>query len=224
MQLGSSSWSGEQQLKWMQSGSSSWRGCSWGAAVEGGAAAEVDVIREQQLKRMQPAEADATCWSGCSLGAVRPDHARLVLARDTTAQFKAHQSRGLCQTEAAPPTSAPGRAAGTYIGEWRAITGAGAIREQVHVASKRSERATCRGYYSCCIVLQLFYSLLHYKSGFWVLGWDYFQNWVGILSRWVGLSLRERVLENMPTPFFEQPLRFIAYFRETTVSDLAILH
>jgi len=55
---------GEQQLKRTQSGSSSWSGCNQGAA----------------------AEADATCWSGCSSGAVRSDYARLVLARDTTAQ------------------------------------------------------------------------------------------------------------------------------------------
>ena len=32
------------------------------------------------------------------------------------------------------------------------------------VASKQSERATCRGYCSCCTVLLLYCSLLHYKS------------------------------------------------------------
>ena len=38
-------------------------------------------------------------------------------------------------------------------------------------------------------------------------------NRVGLLSNWVGLFSRERVLENMPTPLFEQTLKFIAHGR-----------
>ena len=38
-------------------------------------------------------------------------------------------------------------------------------------------------------------------------------NRVGILSNGMGLFSRERVLENMPTPLFEQPLKFIAHGR-----------
>ena len=47
------------------------------------AAAEADTIGEQQLKRMQ---LGSSSWSGLNWGAVRFDHARLVLARETTTQ------------------------------------------------------------------------------------------------------------------------------------------
>jgi len=36
-------------------------------------------------------------------------------------------------------------------------------------------------------------------------------NGVGLLSNEVCLFLRERVLENTPTPLFEQPLKFIGH-------------
>ena len=36
-------------------------------------------------------------------------------------------------------------------------------------------------------------------------------NRVGLLSNGVGLFSRERVLENTPTPLFEQPLELIAH-------------
>ena len=36
-------------------------------------------------------------------------------------------------------------------------------------------------------------------------------NRVGLLSNGIGLFSRERVLENTPTPLFEQPLKFIAH-------------
>ena len=36
-------------------------------------------------------------------------------------------------------------------------------------------------------------------------------NRVGLLSNGVGLLSGERVLENTPTPLFEQPLKFIAH-------------
>ena len=64
------------------------------------------------------------------------------------------------------------------------VAGAAKIGEQV-----ASEQATCRGYYSCCTVLLLYCSLLHYKS---VMS--------GFLSTWVGLFLGERVLKNTITP------------------------
>jgi len=48
---------------------------SWGAAVE------VDAIEEQQLKRMQ---SGSSRLSGRNLGAYWSDHAKLVLAKDTT--------------------------------------------------------------------------------------------------------------------------------------------
>ena len=38
-------------------------------------------------------------------------------------------------------------------------------------------------------------------------------NRVGLLSNGVGLLSGERVLENTPTPLFEQPLKFIAHGR-----------
>jgi len=47
-----------------------------------------NTLEEQQLKRTQSDEVDAV-WS---------DHARLVLARDTTSYRTRCQSRGLCQT------------------------------------------------------------------------------------------------------------------------------
>jgi len=41
-------------------------------------------------------------------------------------------------------------------------------------------------------------------SGFW-------STWVGLLLNGVDLFSGERVLKNMPTPLFEQPLKFIAH-------------
>ena len=86
--------------------------------------------------------------------------------------------------------------------------GAGTIGEQV-----ASERATCRGSYSCCTVFLLYCSLLHYKSvmsrflSTWV---GLLSNRVGLLSNGVGLISGERVLKNTPTPLFEQ-LKLIAH-------------
>ena len=70
-----------------------------------------------------------------------------------------------------------------HIGEWRAV--AEVTGEQV--AGERSKQATCRGYYSCCTVLLLFGLLLNDKSvmsGFWVLGWAYFQLWRAYFQLW----------------------------------------
>ena len=99
-----------------------------------------------------------------------------------------------------------------HVGERRAVAGAGATGEQV--ASKQSQRATCRGYYSCCALLLRFCSLLHYKSvmsGFLSTWVGLLSNRVGLLSNGVGLFSREKILENTPTPLFEQPLKFIAH-------------
>jgi len=92
--------------------------------------------------------------SGHNRGTVQSEDARLVLARDTP--HKMCQNRGLRQTHAAPPTSAP-----RHIGKRRAVAGVGAIGEQV--ASKQSKRATCRSYYYCCTVLLLYYSVPHIR-------------------------------------------------------------
>jgi len=127
-----------------------------------------------------------------------------------TLPHKTRQNRGLRQTHTAHPISAPWRAA--HIGKRRAVTGAGAIGEQV--ANKWSERATCRGYDSCCTVLLLYCSLLHYKSvmsGFLSTCVGLLSNGVGLLSNGVGLFSGEMVLENTPTPLFGQPLKFIAH-------------
>jgi len=72
---------------------------------------------------------------------------------------------------------------------------------------KTTVLTTCRGYDPFCTVLLLFCSLLHYKS---VLS-GYLSTWVGLLSNGVGLFSRQPVLENTPTPHFEQPLNFIAH-------------
>jgi len=70
------------------------------------------------------------------------------------------------------------------------------IGEQV--TSKQSEQGTCTGYYSCCTVLLLYCSLLHYKSVLSV----FVSTWVGLLSNGVGLFLGEGASpENRPTPF-----------------------
>jgi len=53
----------------------------------------------------------------------------------------------------------------------------------------------------------LYCLLLQYKSD----TSGFLSTWVGLLSNRVGLFLEERVLENTPTPFFEQPLKFIAH-------------
>ena len=117
------------------------------------------------------------------------------LVRETTCSpetipHKVHQNRGLRQTHTSPPTSAPWRAA--HIGEWRAVTGAGAIREEV--ASEQSERTTCRGYYSCCTDLLLFIITLQICY-VWI-----FECLVGLLSNDMGLFSGERVLKNSSTP------------------------
>jgi len=67
-----------------------------------------------------------------------------------TLPHKTGHNRGLRQTHAAPPTSAPRRA--SHVGKQRAVTGVGTIGEQV-----ASERATCRGY---CILLYCFAAIL----------------------------------------------------------------
>ena len=131
----------------------------------------------------------ASSWSRCNRGAVQSDHTRLVLTRDTILH-KMCQNSGLRQTHTAPLNSAPWRAA--HIGEWRAVVGAGMIVKQV--ASKWSEQATCRSYYSCCTVLLLYCSLLYCKS---VMS--------GFLSTWVGLlSKRVVLLSNGVDLFWER--------------------
>ena len=50
-------------------------------------------------------------------------------------------------------------------------------------------------------------------SGFLCAWVDLLSNRMGLLSNGVGLFSGERVLENTPTPFFEQPLKFIAHGR-----------
>ena len=92
------------------------------------------------------------------------------------------QNRRLCQTHKAPPTSAPWRVA--HVGERRAVAGVDTNGEQI-----ASEQATGRGYDSCCTVLLLFHSLLHYKS---VLS--------GFLSIWVGLYFQERGFTKIRPP------------------------
>ena len=82
----------------------------------------------------------------------------------------------------------------------KAVMGVGMIR-----SSKWTKQATCRGYNSCCTVVLLYCSLLHFKS---VMS-GYLSTWVDLLSNRVGLFLGERVLKNTPTPLFEQPLKFI---------------
>ena len=124
----------------------------------------------------------ASSWSGRNRSAVWSDHVRLVLARDTIAQ-DASEQRAVPDSHSSSPTSAPWRAA--YIDERRAVTGAGVIGMQV--TSKRSERTTCRSYYSCCAVLLLCCSLLHYKSvTSEYLGGPTFK-WMGLLSNGVSL-------------------------------------
>ena len=59
-----------------------------------------------------------------------------------TLPHKTHHNRGLHQNHAAPPASAPRRAA--HVGERRVVAGVLMIREQV--ASERSEQAACRDY------------------------------------------------------------------------------
>jgi len=79
--------------------------------------------------------------------------------------------------------------------------GVSTIGEQVaSEQSKRSEQATCRSYYSCCTVLLLSCSLLHYKSRILSTWVSLPSNRVGVLSNGVGLFSRERVLDNTPTP------------------------
>ena len=65
-----------------------------------------------------------------------------ISARQRPLLHKARQSRGLCQTHAAPPefcTVKSWRCRTAHVGKQRAVVGVGAIREQV-----ASERATCR--------------------------------------------------------------------------------
>ena len=93
-------------------------------------------------------------------GAVQSDHVRLGLARDTTAQGvseygagpDSHNSSNFCTVKSC-------RCQTAHVGKRKAVMGAGMNGEQV-----ASERAICRGHYSCCTVLLLFCSLLHYKS------------------------------------------------------------
>jgi len=59
----------------------------------------VDALEEQQLNMMQSGEADTIGEQQAEVDAVRCDHLRLVLARDTSYRTR-HQSRGLRQTHA----------------------------------------------------------------------------------------------------------------------------
>jgi len=69
---------------------------------------------------------------------------------------------------------------------------------------------------SCCTVLLLYCSLLHYisvTSGFLSTWIGLLSDRVGLVSNGVGLFSGERILENMPTPLFKLPLKFIAHGR-----------
>jgi len=104
------------------------------------------------------------------------------------------QNRGLRQTHAATPTSVYTMKSCSC----RRTRRAGAIGEQV--ASELLVEVTILAVLFCC-------SLLHYKSAMS----GFLSTWVGLLSNGVGLFLGVRVLENMPTPLFEQPLKSIAH-------------
>ena len=119
----------------------------------------------------------SSSWSRHSQGAVRSDHARLVLARDATAQG-ASESQLTRSVRIGSYTRLMQllrllhcRCRTVHVGEWRAVVGAGAIREQV----ERSEQATCGGYYSA--VLYSCYFARYYITNLdhCVLGWAYFR-------------------------------------------------
>ena len=105
----------------------------------------------------------ASSCSGRNQGAVRSDHARLVLARDTTAQDASEKG-------AVPDSRSSSNFCTVKSYSHKQTKGCHGSR---HNRGASSKRATCRGYYSCCALLLPYCSLLHYKSGF--------------LSTWVGL-------------------------------------
>ena len=66
----------------------------------------------------------------------------------------------------------------------KAVAGEGVVREQV--ASKWSERATCRGYHFCCCYYITNLLCLY----FWVLGWAYFPiGWAYLTMGWAYLTM-----------------------------------
>jgi len=125
-----------------------------------------------------------------------------------TLLHKTHHNRGLHQNHAAPPASAPWRAA--HVGERRVVAGVLMIREQV--ASERSEQAACRDYWSCCTDLAVLFCcytlLLHYKS---VMS-GFLSTWVGLLSNrrpifeWGGPIFGRVFLKICPPPFLSSHL------------------
>ena len=76
------------------------------------------------------------------------------------------------------------------------------IGEQV--ASELIVEVTILAVLFCCYTVHYY---KHYKS---VMS-GFLSTWVSLPSNRVGLLSRERVLENTPTPNFEQPLKFIAH-------------
>jgi len=143
--------------------------------------AEADAVVEQQLKRMQSGR--NSVWPCKTSARQRHYHTRRVrvggCARLMQLLWLLHHEElqvPVCQT--------------AHVGKQRAVVGAGVIGEQV-----ANKQATCRGYYSCCTVLLLFWSLLHYKICYvWVLGWTYY---------------RERGFSKNAHPLFEQPHNLI---------------
>ena len=82
------------------------------------------------------------------------------------------------------------------------------LKQQASEVSKLLVEVTI----SCCTVLLLYCSLLHYisvMSGFMSTWMGLLSDRVGLVSNGVGLFSGERILENMPTPLLEQPLKFM---------------
>ena len=149
--------------------------------------AEADAIGEQQLKQMQSER--SSVWPRETSGRQRHYHARWVrvggCARLTQLLWLLHR-----EELQVPDCSRRWTKGCRWSGRDRGTS---------------KKRATCRGYHSCCILFCYYFAhyciknLLcldfEYLGGpTFPMGWAYFH---------------ERVLETTPTPFFEQPLKFI---------------
>ena len=132
----------------------------------------------------------ASSCSGHNRGAVQSDHARLVLARDTTAQDASEKG-------AVPDSRSSSNFCTVKSYSHKQTKGCHGSR---HNRGASSKRATCRGYYSCCALLLPYCSLLHYKSGFLSTWVGLLSNGVGLLSNGVGLFSEERVSKIYPPP------------------------
>ena len=100
-----------------------------------------------------------------------------------------------------------------HVGKRKAVVGAGMNGEQVasEWASKLFVEVTILAVLFCCYFARYYMYIADLSClDFWVLGWVYFQiGWATL--EWVGLFSRERVVENMHTPLFEQPLKLITH-------------